>query len=380
MKKVLIVLPSEYNKLETFLKVFVDELTSSTITNYYFYYPNKKLNFNKLRSIILILLYPVRVIKYFKFLEGNLSVNHKLANIFVNINLLTYRKIDIIHYTFSNLAVGNYFAGKILNATISIGFRGYDITYFPLNHPNCYSIDYWKNIDFIQTNSEDLYKCALKWGMNINTPFLKITAAVNDNFILDVRDLKVRENFESKVVNLLFIGRLHWKKGLESLVRLLILSRKSFYDFQLSIVGDGPEFEKLSYLIWKYNLHNQIHILGKKSQTKILDLIDESDIILAPSIQEGCSNAVLEAQARGKFCIVSDAEGMNEVIENNETGFIFEEFDELKIFDLIVQYVNYDYSERYDISTKTVKRIGEKFRRSKQISEWEYYFNEFIHV
>ena len=149
---------------------------------------------------------------------------------------------------------------------------------------------------------------------------------------------------------------------------------------RLTIIGDGQEFEKLKYLIWKYDLYEQITLLGRLSQLEILSVIDETDIVIAPSIQEGCSNVVLEAQARGKFCIVSDADGMNEVIVNNETGFMFEEFNEAEILNLIIQYVNYNYQERSVISTRTIERIRIQFLRSKQIEEWEYYFNEFIYL
>ena len=373
-------LPSDYNNLETFLKILVDELSKSTKTTYYFAHLETKLNVRKLISLFSIPIYPSRLYKYFKLLGNHLSLKHKLVNIYVNIDLLTYRKIDIIHSTFSNLIIGNYFIGKIYNAQISIGLRGYDITYFPVTHKNCYNTDFWNHIDFIQTNSSDLYQYALKWGANAKTPIFKINAAVNDDFILDVNDIKIRDNFDSGIIKLLFIGRLHWKKGLDSLVRLILISRGSNSKLQLSVIGDGPEFEKFTYLIWKYDLQDQIHLLGKLNQNAIINNIDKADIVIAPSIQEGCSNVVLESQARGKFCIVSDAEGMNEVIQVDETGFTFKEFDELSILKLIDIYVNYNYQERTEIAISTIKRISENFRRSKQIGEWEYYFNEFINV
>ena len=380
MKKVLIILPSRYNMLETFLKILVDELSKSTKTTYYFAHLKTKLNVRKLISLCSISIYPIRLYKYFKLLGNHVSLKDKLVNIYVNIDLLTYRKIDIVHSTFSNLIIGNYFIGKIYNAQISIGLRGYDITYFPVSHKNCYTTDFWNHIDIIQINSNDLYQCALKWGANAKTPIFKINAAVNDDFILDVNDIKIRDNFDSGIINLLFIGRLHWKKGLDSLVRLILLSRSNNYKFQLSVIGDGPELEKLTYLIWKYDLQDQIHILGKLNQNEIINNIDKADIIIAPSMQEGCSNVVLESQARGKFCIVSDAEGMNEVIQVDETGFVFKEFDELSVLKLINKYVNFNYQERTEIAIRTIERISENFRRSKQIGEWEYYFNELINV
>jgi colanic acid/amylovoran biosynthesis glycosyltransferase len=380
MKKVLIVLPSEYNKLETFLKVLVDHLMLSKTTKFYFTHNSARLDLTKIVAILKLIFNLRKVVSYYSTIENRLTILKKMKNIYVNSNSLIYRKLDVIHFSFSNLAVSNFTIGKIYNARVSVGFRGYDITYFPLNHPNCYSIEYWKNIDFIQTNSDDLYRCALRWGVSSEVPYYKITAAVNDEFILSPGKVKIKESFHNCAVKILFIGRLHWKKGIESLIRLLLISNTKEIDMHLTIIGDGQEFEKLKYLIWKYDLYKQITLLGRLNQLEILSVIDETDIVVAPSIQEGCSNVVLEAQARGKFCIVSDADGMNEVILNNETGFMFEEFNEAEILNLIIKYVNYNHQERSFIAIRTIERIRKQFLRSKQIEEWEYYFNEFIHV
>ena len=380
MKKVLIILPSRYDKLETFLKMLVDNLTLSRSTKFYFAHNSPRLDLIKFVTIIKLVFNLRKLISYYFTLDKSSTILQKLKNIYLNSNSLIYDKLDVIHFSFSNLAVSSFTIGKIYNAYVSIGLRGYDITYFPLNHPNCYSVDYWKNIDFMQTNSDDLYRCALRWGAHRELPFFKITAAVNDEFVLEMEKVKIKQNFDKRPVEILFIGRLHWKKGIESLIRLLLISNTKEIDLRLTIIGDGLELEKLNYLIWKYDLYKQITLLGRLSQMEILSVIDETDIVIAPSIQEGCSNVVLEAQARGKFCIVSDAEGMNEVILNNETGFMFEEFNEAEILNLILKYITCNVQERTVISIRSIERIRKHFLRSKQIQEWEYYFNEFIRV
>ncbi|MBK7870836.1 MAG: glycosyltransferase family 4 protein [Saprospiraceae bacterium] len=49
---------------------------------------------------------------------------------------------------------------------------------------------------------------------------------------------------------------------------------------------------------------------------------EKADIYLQYSIQEGFCNAVLEAQAMGLLCIVSDAEGLPENILHGQTGWV----------------------------------------------------------
>ncbi len=137
MKKILIVLPSRPQNLETFLKILVDELSKSSTNKYYFVCVESKFNIHKLWEIILALRYINRLFRYSRL--NNLCIQKTLKNIYINLGLFKFSKIDIIHYTFSNLAVSNYFIGKIYNAPVSIGFRGYDITFFPINHPGCYN-------------------------------------------------------------------------------------------------------------------------------------------------------------------------------------------------------------------------------------------------
>jgi colanic acid/amylovoran biosynthesis glycosyltransferase len=226
-------------------------------------------------------------------------------------------------------------------------------------------------VDFIQTNSQDLYNWALHWGAYKSIPVTTINAAVNDSYIKKIEDIKVKENLER--VNLVFVGRLHWKKGLDTLLRIFIEYLK-MNSARLTVIGDGPELEKLKFLIEKYQLKNSVMLLGRLSQSDILKLFDESDILLAPSIQEGCSNVVLEAQSRGLYCIVSDAEGMNEVVENNETGKICNPWDKNEWIQAIEEYRELEYESRKKKAIYGVSRITNKFSRSKQISEWNEYF------
>jgi colanic acid/amylovoran biosynthesis glycosyltransferase len=276
-----------------------------------------------------------------------------------------------VHYLFANLTVGRENLARSIGAKTSIGLRGYDITFYALNHPNAYSKYYWEHVDFIQTNSQDLYNWALHWGASASIPVITINAAVNDAFIRNTEDLVIKQNL--KHVNFVFVGRLHWKKGLDALFRIFKAFQKR-NSSNLVVIGDGPEMEKLKFLIEKYQLKENVQLLGSLNQVDILKIFDESDILLAPSIQEGCSNVVLEAQSRGLYCVVSDAEGMNEVIENNVTGKICDAWNENEWLSGIEEYCDLEYESRKKKALYGVNRIADKFSRSNQISEWNEYF------
>jgi len=340
--KVIIILPSPISKAETFIKALALNLIKTQNITYDFIYPNYKIQLNKIFSILKSPFYLVEILRYINSSRERIILK-KVFRAYINLEVLTSSHVKVVHYLFANLTVGRENLARSIGAKTSIGLRGYDITFYALNHPNAYSKYYWANVDFIQTNSQDLYNWALRWGASESTPVTIINAAVNDAFIKDTVVTDVKENL--KHVDFVFVGRLHWKKGLDILFRIFNEFQKSNSAY-LTIIGDGPELEKLNFLIEKYQLKNSVRLLGRLNQVDILKIFDESDILLAPSIQEGCSNVVLEAQSRGLYCVVSDAEGMNEVIENNVTGKICNPWDENEWIQAIEEYCELEYESR----------------------------------
>jgi len=65
----------------------------------------------------------------------------------------------------------------------------------------------------------------------------------------------------------------------------------------------------------------EITILEKRTDS--LELISVMDIFILPSLNEGMSNALLEAMALKKMIIVSDIEENIELIENKKEGLVF---------------------------------------------------------
>ena len=372
--KVIVVIPSEPKNLETFLKVLIEN--KSKIEGKFqleFLYLANRFTFNKLISLITLIGKISLINKYFRSLK-NLRFSKKFKRLYLNAELLSKNKLAVVHYSFVNNALLSYHIPKIMGAKTSIGLRGYDITFYPINHEGCYDEEFWDHVDSIQYNSNDLYKWALRWGAKSYTPNVKITAAVNNEYILEEELVDVRKEIDE--VRLLFVGRLHWKKGLETIFRLLNKLNKSSVGYQLDIVGNGPEIEKIKFLITLLNIEQCVKLHGRISQPEIISYMDKADILLAPSLQEGCSNVVLEAQARGLFCIVSESEGMEEVVENGVTGVICERFDDDALFDAVKEYTGREYIDRLKLAKYTNRRIFTNFSREKQIREWRNYFDK----
>lgn len=366
-----LVLASEPKYSETFIKEFISGLRKNENIVLDIYFDKKMTIINIIVNCFYFFKIPLRykrVLNYYSQIEPQLKAKHKIWNLVNNLELLTSRRqYDYVHFGFANLIQNRAHLGAVLEAKTSISLRGYDITYYPVIHSNFYKSS-WKYIDKIQYNSTDLYNWALFWGASRDIESHMISAAVNDSLIVNIP--RKTEGF-LKIVS---VGRLHWKKGFETVIYAINELVKEGFKVKYRIIGDGPELEKLKYLICHFKLDEVIEIVGSLPHSQVIAEIDNSDLIVIPSIQEGCSNVALEAQSRGRFCIVSDSEGMNEVVESNKTGFIFPRNDFNKLAEFILEYSNFDNNRKLELSEYAVNRIRMNFSREQQMTKWNNFF------
>lgn len=127
-------------------------------------------------------------------------------------------------------------------------------------------------------------------------------------------------------LRLLFVGRLSPQKGLD--VLLAALSRAgagSAQAFVLSIVGDGPEMQRLSAAA--QGLAGQVRFLGELPQLEVQGLLREADVFVLPSRYEGLSNAGLEAMACGLPLLLTRCGGLDTYLDET-SGWVIPPADE----------------------------------------------------
>lgn len=118
-----------------------------------------------------------------------------------------------------------------------------------------------------------------------------------------------------------YVGRLVSLKRVEMLVELAdYLTKKTITNFEIRIIGDGPDRTYLEELTLKSKLDNYIKFLGFK--TNIEEVYSEFDIFILPSKEECLSIALIDAGTSGIPSIAFDVGGNNEIILHEKTGFI----------------------------------------------------------
>ena len=107
-------------------------------------------------------------------------------------------------------------------------------------------------------------------------------------------------------------------------------------------------------------------LTGQISPVEVKNEMEWADIYIQPSIQEGFCNAVLEAQAMGLLCIVTDADGLSENVLDGETGWVVQKRSARNMSDKIRDIITFDISELNQIRNNAVSRVIKQFNIDTQ--------------
>jgi glycosyltransferase involved in cell wall biosynthesis len=121
---------------------------------------------------------------------------------------------------------------------------------------------------------------------------------------------------------LLFVGRLAEAKGLPILLESLTLLKQSHADIILTIVGDGPDRQKLEQLTVQLGLTQNVNFVGYKSQAEVRNYFQQTDIFVMSSFAEGIPVVLMEAMAAGVPVIATQIAGISELVENGVNGYL----------------------------------------------------------
>lgn len=114
----------------------------------------------------------------------------------------------------------------------------------------------------------------------------------------------------------LFVSRLHYKKGLDFLAEAFRLVAAKHADVQLVVVGpDGGARADFETQVKAAGLTDRVHILGAVSTSEKWDALAGATCFCLPSRQEGFSQAILEALAARVPVVISEHCHFPEVAE-----------------------------------------------------------------
>ena len=132
--------------------------------------------------------------------------------------------------------------------------------------------------------------------------------------------------------NILFLGRLVEKKGVQYLLPAFAAICDNHPQVTLTVAGDGPWLERLQEQVKELGIPNeQIVFSGYVRGDMKTNLIADADVFVVPSIitsygdAEGLPVTLMEGLAAGKICVATNESGADDIIKNKVDGFLIPE-------------------------------------------------------
>jgi glycosyltransferase involved in cell wall biosynthesis len=112
-----------------------------------------------------------------------------------------------------------------------------------------------------------------------------------------------------------YVGRFVPEKGLSILLDAAQHLRSQRQDFEVVLVGDGPQRPQIESSIRCTHSGDFIRITGFLSGDKLANTVNSLDVVVMPSIwEETAGLAAIEQMTRGRLVIAADIGGLGEVV------------------------------------------------------------------
>jgi glycosyltransferase involved in cell wall biosynthesis len=130
---------------------------------------------------------------------------------------------------------------------------------------------------------------------------------------------KYAETFLYNELQVVFVGRLDVKKGVELLIRA-VASVAPLVQIRCHIFGDGYQRPRFESLAQSESVSDRVHFWGYNAEIK--NWLKAFDVLVLPSYSEGMGIAVLEAMAAGLPVVATRTGGIPEAVVDEKTGYL----------------------------------------------------------
>jgi glycosyltransferase involved in cell wall biosynthesis len=170
----------------------------------------------------------------------------------------------------------------------------------------------------------------------------------------------------SRDQTILYVGRLIEWKGIDTLIRSMILVKREVPDSRLIITGEGPYRDFLQHLVQDTGLTEVVRFFGRASDDDLIKLYDSAAVFVLPSkrhqglVMEGLGVVLIEAMSHGIPVIGSNIGGIPDIITDGETGLLVPEQDPAALAGCIVKLLS-DKTLQATLRTNGFVRVKERF-------------------
>lgn len=277
---------------------------------------------------------------------------------------LAEKDIDHVHAHFCQHTTAHAIvAAKLLNITCSFVAHGHDVYEF------AYDIEHKiSSSDFVVAVCKDM----LTDFNNMAKGNIKLLhCGVNTN------QFKLQPKTDTKLLRLVFLGRLVEQKGIHYLIDALAPIAQPL-NIHLDIVGTGDMDQQLKTQVDQHGLTQNVTFLGAQPHEWVKENLPNYDSLIAPFCfsETGCVDTgplvLKEAMAVGTPVITTNIMGCKEIV-TPETGFLVNEKSVEELRETIERFAQLSSNDKTEMGMKARTRVEQNFnsfKQAQQLSHW----------
>jgi glycosyltransferase involved in cell wall biosynthesis len=256
-------------------------------------------------------------------------------------------------------------------------------------------------VDHIHSNPFKIYTLFQRTACRVLAPAVKVQITVSSDLKSPVRSAFKKhaagiriippglnlKNFECENDNASDVSNL--RKGAKRVVGMVgrLVKEKSFHiflaaapslladepDTRMLIVGEGPLLETLKSLAKNLGISQAVTFTGYRRD--ISSVYKAMDVFVLPSLAEGCSLAMIEAMLSGVPVVVTDVEGVRDMVVNGETGLVIPFNDSGALSTAIIKLFN-ESGLRQQLAIKASAAARKTYDATRMAKEIESLYKE----
>lgn len=160
-------------------------------------------------------------------------------------------------------------------------------------------------------------------------------------------------------------------KGQQYVIKAMPRLNKLGIKIEYYIVGEGDN-TYLKNLAKKERVLDQVKFMGRMPLKQVIEYLDDIDIYIQPSLQEGLPRSVIEAMSRGCIAIGANTAGIPELLDSR---YVIRRKSVDDIVRLVVNICNMDKKQFITISNRNFEE-AKKYQRKVLDSRREAFFEQ----
>lgn len=161
---------------------------------------------------------------------------------------------------------------------------------------------------------------------------------------------------------LVFVGRVVREKAIDTLIRAVALAKARVPNLSFWVVGDGNVRPELEALTKELGVQDDVKFWGQ--QTNTAPFFSAADAFTMSSISEGLPMSLLQSMSLGTPAILTDVDGMGEVIRLTQSGLLVPVGDPAALADAIARLAG-SKALQAELSRKALEAYETRFTIEK---------------